>query len=139
MTEAHARNMSISELVPFAQQELDNLQLVLAHPPVALAQLVERTPDVAVKAQRLDALLFDYGVNSVDDVDAKLDRIKEMVDLFDADDIDELATKLKALREVMTEFDMVDAHDVGQELKRLKKLAQQIEDACNQAGIEINC
>lgn len=135
MNEAQTRNMRTTELVPFAEQELDNLQLVLAHPPAAIAELVNRVHDVAIKAEAHDALVEEYG----DALFAKLDTVKELVDLFDADDIDELATKLKALKEVMIEFDLADAHDVGQELKRLKKLAQQIERACNDAGIEINC
>lgn len=139
MNEAHARNMSISELVPFAQQELDNLQLVLAHPPVAVMELVKRAPDAAAKAQALDALLFDNDMNSADDIDARLDRIKEMVDEHDADSFEELQTKFKKLKDVLAEFDLDDAHDLEQELKRLKKLAHRIEEACNDAGIELTC
>lgn len=135
MNEAHARNMRTTELVAFAEQELDNLQLVLAHPPAAVTELVHRVQHIAVKVEAWDSLVEDHGGLAAE----KLDKVQELVDLFDADDIDELATKLKALKDVMVEFDLVDAHDVGQELKRLKLLAHRIEEACNDAGIEINC
>lgn len=135
MNEAHARNMRTTELVAFAEQELDMLQLVLAHPPAAVTELVKRVHDIAVKAEAHDALVEEYG----DAMAEKLDTVKELVNLFDAKDIYLLATELKALKDVMVEFDLADAHDLDQELKRLKKFAQRIEDACNDAGIEINC
>ena len=135
MNEAHARNMLTTELVAFAEQELDNLQLVLANPPAAVTELVKRVHDVAIKAEAHDALVEEYG-NAIAE---KLDTVKELVDLFGADDIDEFDKKLKALQQVMAEFDLFDAHDLGQELKRLKTLAHRIEEACNDAGIEINC
>lgn len=137
MNEALARNLSATDLAKFAEQELDNLALVLANPPAAIAELVKRVDDLAVKADQLDALLDDNTFAEANEVAVLIDKVKDVADKFGVDDIYELEKELAELKETMDEFDLVNANDICCELKRLKKLAQRIEDACTEASIEI--
>lgn len=137
MNEAHARNMRTTELVPFAEQELDNLQLVLAHPPVAVTELVKRVEQVAAKADQLDALLEDTSFANTQEVDVYLDKVRNVADEFGCDGLDELETELKQLKETMNEFDLADVNDLCEDIKRLRKLAQRIQENCIEAGIEV--
>lgn len=113
MSQALYRNMSLTELVPFALAELDALTLV-SDDTAALAELVSRIPDIeqAVFGPMLD----DYNLESVEQLHSRLEKVQDLLTEF--------------------EFDGVD--DVIKEMYRLKKFAQQINDACDAAGIEIN-
>ncbi len=137
MNEALARNLSAIDLAKFAEQELENLQLVLAHSPAALTELVKRVDELTVKADQLDALLEANDFADTDRLDLYLDKVKDVADKFGVEDIYDLEKELAELKETMDDFDLVNAHDICCELKRLKKLAQRIEDACNEASIEI--
>lgn len=121
MNEALARNMSISELVSFAAQELENMQLVLPCQPSAVTELVKRADDIAAKADQFDALMDETGFSEANDFTVYMDKVKSIMDEFIVDDIDELVKEMKALKEVMAEFDIADAIDLCHELKRLKK------------------
>ncbi len=137
MNEALARNVNTTDLAKFAEQELDNLQLVLANPPAALTELVKRVDELTVKADQLDALLEANDFEDTNSLDVYLDKVKDVADKFGVDDIYDLEKELAELKETMTEFDLVNAHDLCCELKRLKKLAQRIEEACTEACIEL--
>jgi multidrug resistance efflux pump len=137
MNEALARNLSAKDLAKFAEQELDNLQLVLATPPAALAELVTRVDVLSAKGDQLDALLDSYKFDEVTNLEDHLDQVKNLADKMGVKDLSELERELDTLKETMTEFDMADAYDLCHELKRLKKLAQRIEDACHEASIAV--
>lgn len=113
MSAALYRNLSATELVPFAQAELGTLALV-SDDTAALAELVSRIPDIEQAV--LGPMLDDYNLESVEQLHSRLEKVQDLLAEFDFDGVD----------------------DVIKEMHRLKKFAQQIEDACTQAGIEIN-
>lgn len=138
MNEAMARNMSTKDLAKFAEQELENLQLVLATPPAALVELVKRAEDMAITADQAEAMLENYGFDKVQDVEEYLDQVRNILGEFNIENLTELEASLKNMKQTMDEFDIEDAHDFCHEMKRLKKLAQRIEEACTEACIAIN-
>lgn len=139
MNEALARNMTINELLPFAEQELSNLELVLAHPPVAVTELVkQRTPWLMSWAAPIESVMDEHDFGTPADLCGYVEKTAEILSDFELTDLDELRGQLKQLHEILEENDL-DLTDLGAELTRLKTLAHRIEQACNDAGIEINC
>ena len=102
MNEAMARNMSTKDLAKFAEQELENLQLVLATPPAALVELVKRAEDMAITADQAEAMLENYGFDKVQDVEDYLDQARNILGEFNIENLTELEASLKNMKRKMS-------------------------------------
>lgn len=136
MSQALYRNMNLAELMPFAQAELETLALVTDDTP-ALTVLLQKAAEGAKSLTELDQLLVSTDFEDAEVLEVFVNHLQELLKSHDLDE-DMLAGRLEAISELLTEYDCADIEDLRSELKRLKKFAQQIQDACDAAGIEIN-
>lgn len=135
-TESLVRGLGLSELVKFAAQELEQLQLVLANPPAALTELVARGGDIAHKIDGINELLDD-GFDSVAELARHIDEVHILVSDHNRDTVAEVAKDLAELRDLLLLHDFENFDDLANELTRLHNFASAIGAACATAGIEV--
>ncbi len=135
MSAALYRNLSASELVPFAQAELDTLALV-SDDTAALTELLQKVEEGAGSIAELDQLLAS---TEFDDAEALETFVEKVQDTLKKHDLDEgmLAGHLVDISELLTEYECDSVEDLKSELKRLHNLVRAIKGACIEAGIEI--
>lgn len=128
MSAAFYRNLSATELVPFAQAELDTLALV-SDDTAALTELLQKVEEGASSTAELDQLLAS---TEFDDAEALETFVEKVQDTLKEHDLDEgmLAGHLVDISELLTDYECNSVEDLKSEINRLKKFEQQIKDAC---------